>query len=349
MHESNDAPPEGHRVFVLGGTDIRSGLIKDREEGVPIVGNNDSWRLIPENTTWSRCHVSPSYFRQGIRIDFSLCSTILNLVSDADQNPKTLRIAERITADYRDRLINDPRHVKSTRRDDNARSLQGVPHLSVPKVLRLRNPTLPRLRRRMEAEGFSFPAIVRRTGTQTGQVVGLFQTPEDLNDHFADLKGEYYFTEFVDFQWSDGLYRKMRLFSIGGEVVFDHMFIAESWLINAGMAREGIMKEREDLRAEEKRIFDGEAEHIMAPAREMMAEVARRLKLDYFGVDCSPTQDNAFLLFEANATMNIASRSTDPRFLYAQQGSLPRARAALQKLILKKARAPESKSGGSKR
>lgn len=325
-------------VFVLTGSDSLDEIVGDHTQGVSVDGNNDAWRLIPEDVEWRRCHIGPNYFRQDIRYDFSLCSVVFNLVSDADLNPKTLRVAQRLTVDCQDRLINDPRHVRRTGRDTISRTLQNLRGLRVPKVLRLRNPTLARLRKRMDAEGFPFPAIVRRTGTQTGRIVGLFQKPEDLSDCLGGLKGEYYFTEYADCRWSDGFFRKMRLVYIGGEVIFDHMFITDNWLVNADTARTGIMKNRVDLRAEERRIFDGDAEHIMAPARKIMRQIAGRINLDYFGIDCSPTEAGTFILFEANATMNIAKRSSDPLFAYAQQGSVPRAKKALQILLSERAK-----------
>lgn len=323
-------------VFVLTGSDTSDEIVGDHTQGVAVVGNNDAWRLIPDDVEWRRCHIGPNYFRQDIRYDFSRCSAIFNLVSDADLNPATLRVAQRLTVGYQDRLINDPRYVRRTGRDTISRTLVNLEGLHVPKVLRLRNPTLARLRKRMAAEEFSFPAIVRRVGTQTGRIIGLFRKPEDLADHLNGLKGEYYFTEYVECRWSDGLYRKMRLVYIGGEVIFDHMFINDSWLVNADAARTGIMKEREDLRHQERRIFEGDAEHIMAPARRIMIEIANRINLDYFGIDCSPTEAGEFVLFEANATMNIAKRSTDPLFAYAQQGSVPRAKKALRHLLARR-------------
>ena len=322
-------------IAVLGGSDDVLGFSKDNTRTVPIEGNNDSWRLIPDDLVWTRCHVSPSYFRQRARWNFSGCAAILNLISDPDYNPRTLQIAERITAGFRDRLINDPRHIWMTRRDDVARTLQGTPWLQVPKVMRLRRPTLARLHARIEAEEFHFPAIVRRAGTQSGRIVGAYRRPEDMSHLFARMsKGEYYFTEFVNFRSSDGLFRKMRLFNIGGEIILRHLFVADQWNIHGRMARQGIMKDREDLRAEERRYFEGGEGVTMDHAAEMMKEAARRLKLDYFGMDCSPTEDGRFVLFEANATMNFTPASPDSRYDYARSG-LALGEQALRRILLR--------------
>lgn len=322
------------RVFVLGGSDSVSGLVKDHRQNIPIMGNNDAWRLIPEDMEWSRCHLSPSYFRQGIRINFSLCSVILNLISDSDQNPKTLRIAERITADHRARLVNDPRSIRQTGRDEIARRLQNIPGLHTPKVLRLRNPTLARLRRRIAMENFAFPAIVRRTGTQTGEILGLFQQPEDLSEHFEIMKEEYYFTEFIDCRCPDGLYRKMRLFNIGDEIVLRHLLISDKWKINSA-ARGGLMKARADLRQEERHYFSEDIPPNLMRAREIMKAVAEHINLEYFGLDLGFRGDDEFVLFEANATMNFTARSINPCFDYTL-ASIDLARNALGRLLLKR-------------
>ena len=325
------------RVFVLGGSDSVSGLVKDPSQNIPISGNNDAWRLIPKDLEWSRCHVSPSYFRQGTRINFSLCSVILNLISDADQNPRTLRIAERVTADHRARLINDPRNIRHTGRDEIARKLQNVSGLRTPKVLRLRNPTLARLNKRIAAAGFAFPAIVRRTGTQTGEILGLFETPEDLTEHFEEMTEEYYFTEFVDCRCPDGLYRKMRLFNIGGDIILRHVLISDKWKINSS-ARNDLMKDRQDLRDEECRYFGADIPPALARAREIMKAVAKHINLEYFGLDLGLHGDGEFVLFEANATMNFTSRSTDPCFDYTLT-SIGQAKNALGRLLLERGNA----------
>ena len=217
-----------------------------------------------------------------------------------------------------------------------ARALQGITGLHVPQVLRLRNPTLPRLRKRMAATDFSFPAIVRPTGTQTGGIVGLFQRPEDMADLLGTLKGEYYFTEFVDCRWPDGLYRKMRLFQIGDEFILRHMLISDDWNIH-GRARRGIMKDRQDLRDQERAYFEGGMEPTMSLARDIMKEIGRRTKLDYFGMDCGPTEDGQFVLFEANATMNITPQSKNADYTYAR-GGLMQAKKVLPELLRQRAK-----------
>ena len=336
---SHELYPDGFYVIVLFGSDDTPGIQNDHRQDIRLTGNNDFWRLLPDDLVWGRAQVGPSFFRQGRRYDFSRSSVILNLISDPDRNPKSLRIADQITAKHRDRLINSPRAVARSGRDSIARTLQGVSGFQVPKVLRLRNPTLPRLRKRMEQEGFAFPAIVRRTGTQTGQITGLFRQPEDLVEQFDGMPGEYYFTEFVDYRQSDGLFRKMRLFRIGDEVVLNHLFISDHWNIHGHMARSGIMKDREDLRAEEKRYFDGagEAASVLARAADAMEQIFQRIKLDYFGVDFGLAESGEFVLFEANATMNITTQSDDPVFEYARKGKFERGARALERLLCARA------------
>lgn len=332
-------------VVVLGGSDSLSGeasaslsgQAEDPNHRLVLRGNNDSSVLISDELSWAMCYIGPNYYRRPGRWDLSRCSVIVNLISDPDKNPKTLRVAERFTAKHRDRLINDPRLIARTKRDDVARVLEGTPWLHVPKVIRLRNPTAALLGRRMEATGFTFPAIVRQAGTHSGGVVGVFQKPEELMELFSGLKGDHYFTEFVDCRQSDGLYRKMRFYSVGGEIFLAHAFASEHWNIHAETARDGIMKDREDLRDEERHYFAGEPAALMTRAQEMMTEVTRRLKLDYFGLDCGPTDDGRFVLFEANATMQIKASYDDPVFRYSQTNGVRRGIEPFNRLLLKRA------------
>lgn len=311
-------------------------------------GNNDLWRLI-DNTAchWVRYHIGPGYMRQSRRWNMVRPDVILNLISDVDENHRTLRIAERITAPVADHVINKPLNIRRTGRDDVARALRGTPNLTVPKVIRLKRATSARLYQHLEKENFRFPAIVRRPGTHTGRTVRLFETPHDLATILDEGSGDYIVTEFVDRPWSDGLYRKMRLFYLGGEVILRHVLISDIWNIH-GAARGGLMKERQELRDEERRYFEGGAELVLDRARAIMREAAGRLGLDYFGMDCGPTEEDQFVLFEANATMNIVGRTNNPLYQYAR-GGYAVGQEALRRLLLSRAKSspismPKSKT-----
>ena len=84
------------------------------------------------------------------------------------------------------------------------------------------------------------------------------------------------------------------------------MIVGDSWLLHAH--RRGKSTEAEESRMLED--FDAKlAPRLLATFQ----EIARRLDLDYFGVDCNISDDGKVLLFEANACMNtLENTATSP-------------------------------------
>jgi hypothetical protein len=333
-------------VAALVGSDAHRGVVWDVSTSVDIIGNNDSWRLIDlETFRFTRCHIAPNYFRAASRWKFAQVDVVLNMITDPDQNPKTIEVAERITSSF-NHIVNPPRLMPATTRSEIAKRLQGIARLVVPKVVLLRNATPARARARLDELGFRFPAILRKTGTHSGKTVGLVNRLEELETVFGDRRGEYFLTEFVDFASPDGLYRKTRLLFIGDQVLFRNTLISDHWSIHA-RDRFGIMAEREDLRREEQDLLEGGFNGRRRPALDdCLREIKRRIKLDYFGLDCAFTGDGGLLLFELNATMNFFPLSNDPRYAYLKACVAP-AMAAMTRL-LKSRMIPVTAAAGSK-
>jgi hypothetical protein len=163
---------------------------------------------------------------------------------------------------------------------------------------------------------------------------------------FGDRKHEYFLTEFVDFVSPDGLYRKMRLFFIGEDVLFKNLIVTDNWNIHA-RDRAGIMAEREELRREERDLLEGGFESLRRQLAECFREIKSRVKLDYFGLDCAPAADGSLVLFELNATMNFFPLPEDPRYAYLGACVAP-ARAAMSRLLRSRARRVAPKMGAAR-
>lgn len=329
---SPDQPSQIHVAVLCGSDSVRS-VSWDRNQPTPATGNNDMWRLIHEaGFGWERFHIAPNYFRQARRWNFEDYDLLCNTITDADQNPDTLAVAERIAAACGKPVINRPSAIRATQRETVAKRLQGVPGMIVPKVLRLKNPVLKRVMMQVETEGFRFPAILRSTGTHSGRIINIVQRPEDLESIFGDRENEFFLTEYVDFASPDNLYRKMRLFFFGREVMIRHMITAPSWNVHA-RERRGLMAEREDLRNEERATIERGIQNFSADVRAGLSQLRTRLDLDYFGLDCALAKDGQLIVFEANATMNFYPFSDNPTYAYMRACIAP-AVHAMKRLIL---------------
>ncbi len=212
-----------------------------------------------------------------------------------------------------------------------ARRLSDVPGLLVPKVVRLRTAKPNIVADTVERSGIQFPLILREVATHTGIIrrpasktlSACSQAMRDGTEHVA--------TEFVDFRSADGLYRKYRVFFIGPHIIFRHKLFSEHWNVH-GKDRERVMADRPDLIEEEVALFATPDGAFAPEVKQVLAEVRKRIDLDYFGMDFGIMPDGRVLLFEANATMSFYSKLPGPQFDYLQ-ACLPPARAAFRELI----------------
>ncbi|MFD3263063.1 ATP-grasp domain-containing protein [Phenylobacterium ferrooxidans] len=326
------------RIGLIVGNDTDRAIEFDQAVNVSLRGNNDADLVLKlafdeDEFDWTRLHMTPSYFRKTKRWETSKVDVLWNMVSDADQHPGTLAVIEKFTDQCDLPLIDPAAAILQTRRHDVARRLAGIEHIHMPKTLLLRNPTLERVRRQAEAAGFRFPAIVRRTGTHNGQMLGVFQSPEEIEGVYGDRRNEYYLTEFVDFRSPDGGYRKTRFFFVGDEIVLRQHVVSETWNIHGRSGRG--MADHPDRLAEAQTWVGGGFAGLPATARTALRAIGDQIGLDYFGLDASLDSEGRVLVFEANATMNFLPRAGHMRGRSA--AALAPMVAAVRKLLLAKA------------
>jgi hypothetical protein len=292
-------------------------------------GTTDLYKLLPRNHPFHRLHVTPNYFRQGRQADLSTYTHILNLITEAEENGRVLENMRKLLRGLRGKIVNHPDAVRRSTRDQVAKRLAGIPGLLAPRAIRLRGAKPAHAQKLIEQAGLTFPIIVRRVGTHTGKIVGLF---DNASDAAAALEGgEYIATEFVDFASVDGLYRKYRFFFIGEHLIFRHMLASDGWNVHA-KDRARIMTERPDLLTEEEALFGRTEGAFPGEVHDRLRAVRDRMGLDYFGMDFGLMQDGRLLLFEANATMNFFPFLPDPRFEYVKRCEAP-ARQAFRELL----------------
>jgi glutathione synthase/RimK-type ligase-like ATP-grasp enzyme len=230
---------------------------------------------------------------------------IVNHISDGDLCGQVLVKVEQIVERTGRACFNHPASVRRSTRDGVANMLQGIPGLIVPKTIRHAFDGEEGLRDAIAAAGLSYPVIVRIAGDHGGVSTIKVDAPEGLVEaRKLNCYGRsVYATEFVDFKSPDGRYRKFRLAVIGGNQIFlRHMLIADDWLLHA--ERRG-----KNTVTEEARMLLNFVKELEPKVSEAVLEIAKRLDLDYLGIDCNIVEDGTITLFEANACMNILNNS----------------------------------------
>ena len=228
----------------------------------------------------------------------------INFLADADLYPNALRQAAAFVGKLVVPCFNHPGAVAATTRDGVYQRLKGVPGLHVPVTVRTLAHTVAGLQQAMAQAGISYPVLVRMTGDHGGVSTALVMHAGDW-DAINPLPWggrEVYLTQFVDYRDADGHYRKTRLVVAGDAILTRHLIISNEWMVHR--------KERIPGSEEEERAWlEGFAAVTEPKIRATVLEMARRLGLDYFGIDASLRPDGTLLLFEANACMNVLART----------------------------------------
>jgi hypothetical protein len=288
-------------------------------------GCTDLHRLFDKREPVHILRLDKHALRQRKRPELHPYRSIVNFITDPDQNPRTLDNLKKLLREYRGKVINRPEAVLRSTRDQVARLLDGIPGLIAPKVIRLRNPRPDLAAQSIERAGMRFPLIVRLAGTHTGRIVGLFDNMADLRAAITE-PGEHIITEFVDYSDPDGIYRKYRCFFFGGQTILRHRLASDHWSVHA-KDRMRFMIDKPDLMEEEKSLFD-RPEGVFPPnVLEALSAVRERMPLDYFGMDFGLAQDGRVVLFEANATMNFFPFLADPRLAHVKSCLKPASEA----------------------
>lgn len=319
---------------MICGNDATSSVVWDPNVSTNLVGNNDSFsmlKLLAPAIDFRRVHLTPNYFRQAARYDFTRYDLIWNAISDEVQNAKTLAIAAKLVAGTKLPVVNLPALIPRTSRIETARRLQGIDGAIVPKVLVLRNPTRERVSRQVDDAGFAFPAILRKTGTHNGEVVGIIKDIEGLETIFGDRRGEYNLIEFVDVRQSDDFYRKTRFFFVGDQVITRQHIISDDWLVHGRSSRRIIADHPELIDESRDKLVNGFAS-LPAATRQAVETIRQRVGLDYFGLDCCLLESGEIVVFECNATMNFNPSFRNPAMQH-NRASWPRYMSAMRRLI----------------
>lgn len=316
--------PANQPLLFLFGAGDKSDQVSPAGLRTRVTGSTDLGRLLPEEVVRHRLMITPDFAEPYP--DIRGYPVIANLITEPERNAALLRKLDKWLSSVPQRVINPPAAVLSSTRDQVAALLTGIDGLIVPKTVRFRASERGAAARSMAAAG---AVILRRPGTHSGDIVGLFDSLERALDA-VEGDGDYIATEFVDCRSPDGLYRKIRIFFIGPHRIVRHKLIDDNWSVH-GAARPMFMAPRPELIAEEAAMFEDE-DPFAADVSATLNTVRARMPLDFFGMDFAFAPDGQVVLFEANATMSFMPNLLAPKFPHVRRCIEP-ARAALMELL----------------
>ena len=249
------------------------------------------------------------------------------IASDSQQCRDALRKIDRMASRWPRPLLNPPRLVCNLDRDKLHRLLDGIEGLEIPATTGVTRRQLSDLSRSADVLGdiaadLAFPVIVRPRGSHAGLGLAKIDDQAAMARYLgAREEQEFFISRFVDYSGADGLFRKCRIVFIDGRPYACHMAIADRWdlwYLNAGMSADAGKRREEETFM---RSFDtGFARRHQAA----LTELAQRIGLDYFTIDCAEAKSGSLLIFEADNTAIVHDMDPPEVFPY----KLPQMRKA---------------------
>lgn len=228
-----------------------------------------------------------------------MISAVFNEISDPDTHQITLQKADDFYKNIADKVpfFNPPALIMNTTRDNIYRSLQGIEKLNIPKTVKIEPRSPSDIYDTIEKENFEFPVIFRKAGDHGG--VSTIRVDDETEQFYKfPLDGrKYYLTQFIEYK-EDGLYRKHRFVVMDGEVYLRHIKFSKQWIVH----HETQINNPEKLQKSASEFFERTIKSAIQP---IIKEIYKRLKLDYFGIDCYIDSDMNILVFEINASMGV--------------------------------------------
>ena len=182
------------------------------------------------------------------------------------------------------------------------------------------------------------PVLVRPISTQGGHGMALLDTPDKLAGMTVDDADAFYFIGFNDYRSADGYYRKYRMIFVDREVYPYHLAISKKWLVHYYSAD---MLEAPWKRDEEERFLTDPRAALGAKAMDAITAIARRMDMDYAGIDFSLLADGRVIVFEANATMLVHLHDPIDQFPY-KYVHVPAIIAAFEAMVARREKAAEA-------
>jgi Flp pilus assembly protein TadD len=219
---------------------------------------------------------------------------VVNLISDVDHGAEILPAAAALVDRIGRPVVNHPRAILKTGRESVATLLTGIPFCRVPRIRCCTSASLP---------NGPFPLLMRVAGTHGGE---NFEKLDDLASlhGFVDQhpRASFYLTEYIDYQSTDGFFRKYRFFFVGDEILPYHLAVGDTWKVHHGATD---MANQPWMQREEAAFLDDPAAIFHPRHFAALHAIRQAIGLNFSGIDCAIDRGGQLVVFEANASMLV--------------------------------------------
>ena len=289
-------PDNGARVLLVYGTgllDFRSRV--GREMSFAIRGGHFNVHafLPPATFKLDRLFVNTDLDQSNWARRLEQYQLVINCIADPETEAPALGWLQTVCRSTGVPVFNPPGEVLKSGRLDMHRRLGRIEGLFSPRTELLPAKRQPSL---------SYPLLWRPPGSSTGIGLARLESAGELDAHRQGQHGVC--SEFLDFRSPDGLYRKYRVFVIGGEIFPEHCVAHTHWNVHSSSRLEH-MRWDDTLQQAEKAFTENWRGSLTSSQQASLEALAAAVDLDYFGVDFSVLPDGDLIIFEANPMMRI--------------------------------------------
>ena len=243
-------------------------------------------------------------------------------------------------------ILNRPQRIKGLDRDELYKTLRDVRGVEIPVTGRVSREDFSDMAlsdvilRDVIADG-AFPLIARPVGSHAGNGLEKIDAAAAI-DAYLDTRpeDEFFVSRFVDYSGADGQFRKYRVVFVDGKPFACHMAVCNEWKVwylNADMAGNA------NKRAEEELFMAGFDDDFALWHGHALKEIASRIGLEYFAIDCAQTKDGKLLVFEADNASIV--HNMDPADVFPYKGpQMRKVFDAFIAMLYKHARAAEARA-----
>jgi hypothetical protein len=140
--------------------------------------------------------------------------------------------------------------------------------------------------------------IIRPVNTHAGHGLERVKSQGDIDSYLArHVAGEYFTGPYINYQSSDGKFRKYRVALISGRSFPVHMALSRNWMVHYLNAD---MLDNAGNRQEEAAFMQRFDLGFGLRHRQALRGIAERIGLDYVVLDCAESPQGNLLLFEAD-------------------------------------------------
>ena len=255
------------------------------------------------------------------------------------ENPRNLPLLKHIESlvkSWPRPVLCAPGRIARLSRDGACALIRSEAGVVMPVTTRIDRQTLERISRSELAvatflQDGGFPVIVRPVGSQKGQGLVKLDNPDEIPFYLtARPENAFYVARYVDYRGQDGQFRKYRIVLIDQRPYVCHMAISDHWMVHylsAGMVG------NVEKQAEEEQFFDDFDNDFARRHHDALLMIAKRLELEYVGIDCGETAEGELLIFEVDSGMTVHAMDPVDIFPYKQPQMRKVFRAFRQMLI----------------